>query len=182
VRRRANHQWRRSYQARSAKVSGADQLTATPIIYNREHQEPPGGAQLPSFFTPVLTAPGTPHRLINRRNAAILADRVVTAFDSGSRRRGLLGLDAMPAAQALIIAPCSAIHTFSMRFAIDVAFITKAGRIVKTRSRVQPQRMAVSFRAYAVIELADGTLQDSGTTTGDTLLLVAHGAAVSGSS
>jgi uncharacterized protein len=88
----------------------------------------------------------------------------------------------MPAAQALIIAPCSAIHTFSMRFAIDVAFITKAGRIVKTRSRVQPQRMAVSFRAYAVIELADGTLQDSGTTTGDTLLLVAHGAAVSGSS
>jgi uncharacterized membrane protein (UPF0127 family) len=145
-------------------------------------QESREGAQLPSFFTPVLTAPGTPHRLINRRNAAIVADRVVTAFDSGSRRRGLLGLDRMPAGQALVIAPCSAIHTFSMRFAIDVAFITKAGRIVKVRSGVQPQRLAASFMAYAVIELASGTLQNCGTTAGDTLVLVPHDSVASGAS
>ena len=90
-----------------------------------------------SFFTPIQRAPSTPHRLINQRNGVIVAETVITAFDSASRRRGLLGLDAMPAGQALIIAPSNAIHTWSMRFAIDVAFITKAGRIVKIRSDVR---------------------------------------------
>ena len=130
-----------------------------------------------SFFTPILRAPATPHRLINQRNGMIVASRVMTAFDSASRRHGLLGLDAMPAGQALIIAPSNAVHTWSMRFAIDLAFITKAGRIVKVRSGVQPRRIAVSVTAYAVIEFDSGILEARDTAAGDTLLLVAHGAA-----
>ena len=126
-----------------------------------------------SFFSPVLRTPAAKHSLINQRNGAIVAETVMAAFDSASRRRGLLGLDAMPAGQALIIAPSNAIHTWSMRFAIDVAFITRNGRIVKIRSDVPPRRIAGSLRAYGVIELASGTLRASGTTTGDTLSLVA---------
>ena len=92
------------------------------------------GEETLSFFSPVLRTPAAKHRLVNQRNGVIVAEAVVAAFDSASRRRGLLGLDAMPAGQALIIAPSNAIHTWSMRFAIDVAFITRSGRIVKIRS------------------------------------------------
>jgi uncharacterized membrane protein (UPF0127 family) len=115
--------------------------------------------------------------LINQRNGVIVAKSVITAFDSASRRRGLLGLDAMPEGQALIIAPSNAIHTWSMRFAIDVAFITRAGRIVKLRSNLQPRRLAVSLTAYAVIEFASGALE-AAATVGDTLILVAHASPV----
>jgi uncharacterized protein len=132
-----------------------------------------------SFFTPILRAPATPHRLINQRNGLIVVERVITAFDSASRRHGLLGLDEMPANQALIIAPSNAVHTWWMRFAIDLAFITKAGRIVKVRSGVPPRRIAVSVAAYAVIEFASGILAARDTAAGDTLLLVAHGSAAS---
>jgi uncharacterized protein len=130
-----------------------------------------------SFFTPILGAPATPHRLINQRNGVIVVERIITAFDSASRRHGLLGLDEMPADQALIIAPSNAVHTWSMRFAIDLAFITRAGRIVKVRTSVPPRRIAVSIAAYAVIELASGVLAARDTAAGDTLFLVAHGSA-----
>jgi uncharacterized membrane protein (UPF0127 family) len=122
-----------------------------------------------SFFTPILRTPATPHRLINQRNGVVVAETVVTAFDSASRRRGLLGRNDLPAGEALIIAPSNAIHTWSMRFPIDVAFITKAGRIVKVRPGVQPRRIAFSVTAYAVIEFASGTLAARDTAAGDTL-------------
>ena len=126
------------------------------------------------FFRPFFRTSAAQHSLINQRNGVTVAATVITAFDSASRRRGLLGLTAMPAGQAMIIAPSNAIHTWSMQFAIDLAFITKAGRIVKIRSNVPPRRIAASFGAFAVIELASGTLEACGTTTGDTVALVAH--------
>lgn len=131
-------------------------------------------AAAPSFFKPLLRAHAVPHRLINQRTGATVAETVIPAFDSASRRRGLLGLDAMPVGQALIIAPSNAIHTWSMRFPIDVAFITKSGRIVKICPSVPSRRIAVSLRAYAVIECASGVLAARDTSTGDTLLLLPH--------
>ena len=84
-----------------------------------------------------------------------------------SRRRGLLGRDEMPDGQALIIAPCNAIHTWFMRFTIDVAFVTKTGKVLKRYDAVPPWRMAFAWRAFAAIELAAGTLRASETVKGD---------------
>ena len=107
---------------------------------------------------------------MNRRNAAVLASVVRPAVDSASRRRGLLGLDHMPDGQGLIIAPCNAIHTWFMRFAIDVVFVARSGEVVKCRAAVQPWRMAIAWRgAFATIELAAGTLQRCDTVKGDVL-------------
>jgi uncharacterized membrane protein (UPF0127 family) len=125
-----------------------------------------------SFLTPLLRSPGTTHRLVNRRNNAILASVVTTAVDSASRRRGLLGLDQMPEGQALIIAPCNAVHTWFMRFTIDVAFVTRNGELVKRCDAVQPWRMAVAWRAFATIELAAGVLRASETVKGDVVEIV----------
>jgi hypothetical protein len=99
----------------------------------------------------------------------------MTAFDSATRRQGLLGRDSLPANTALIIAPSNSIHTFFMRFAIDVAFVSKNGRVLKIRHALQPWRMAGALGAYAVIELPAGALARAGVEKGDTLNITAIG-------
>ena len=130
-----------------------------------------------TFLKSVLRNRGEPYnpddyRLRNERTGAVLATRILTAFDSESRRTGLLQHDSLPAGSGLIIAPSNAIHTFFMRFAIDVAFVTKAGKVVKLRAAVPPWRIVAAFRAYAVIELPAGTLELTGTTEGDQLIVI----------
>ena len=122
-----------------------------------------------SFLSPLLRSGGTSLALTNNRHDRIVAGTLLTAFDSKSRRQGLLGRDSLPEGSALIIAPSQAVHTFFMRFAIDVAFVAKDGRVVKVRAAVPPRRIAVSLRAFAVIELPAGALERSDTRPGDRL-------------
>jgi uncharacterized membrane protein (UPF0127 family) len=125
-----------------------------------------------SFNNALLESRETTHRLVNRRNGAVLASVVRAAVDSASRRRGLLGLDQMPDDQGLIIAPCNAIHTWFMRFAIDVVFVARTGEVMKQYEGVGPWRMAFAWGAFAVIELAAGRLRASETVTGDVVEIV----------
>jgi uncharacterized protein len=125
---------------------------------------------MPSFLSPLLNMPGGRFGLRNERTGATLAGHLETAFDSASRNRGLLGRDGLDAGHALIIAPCSSIHTFFMRFTIDVLFVAKDGRVVKVRPHVRPWRMALAFRSFAVVELPAGASAD--TRPGDRLELV----------
>jgi uncharacterized protein len=121
------------------------------------------------FLSPMLKAPDGAYQLINRRNGKIVAGRISAAFDSASRRKGLLGRDSLGAGSALIIAPTNAIHTWFMRFDIDVAFVAKDGQIVKLRRRLKPWRLFATLRAFAAIELPAGSLADSDTVVGDVL-------------
>lgn len=125
-----------------------------------------------AFVAPLLRSPDSPHAIRNQRNGRVLASRVLPAFDSKSRRTGLLGYQAFGEGRAMVIAPSNAIHTFFMRFPIDVAFVTRGGRVVKTRASVKPWRVAAALRAYAVIELPAGTLARCDTVPGDTLAIV----------
>ena len=110
--------------------------------------------------------------LVNRRTGRALATAIETAFDSETRRRGLLGRDGLPEGAGLIIAPCNGIHMFFMRFAIDVAFVSRDGRVVSVRRGLKPWRIAMALRAFATIELPVGALDASGTQRGDDLELV----------
>jgi uncharacterized membrane protein (UPF0127 family) len=83
----------------------------------------------------------------------------------------LLKRDSFPEGSALIIAPSNAIHTFFMRFAIDVAFVTKDGRVLKTRTAMPARRIAASLRAFAVVELPAGALARSDLKPGDQLVI-----------
>ena len=126
-----------------------------------------------SFLFPLLRSDGSSLTLTNTRQDRVVARTLLTAFDSKSRRKGLLGHDSLPEGSALIIAPSQAIHTFSMRFAIDVAFVSKDGRVLKVRHAVPPRRIAVALRAFAVIELPVGALDASDTKPGDRLQIEA---------
>ena len=123
---------------------------------------------MPTFLSPLIK--GAPAcAIVNTRNEAVLAEHVLPAFDSKTRRQGLLGRDSLPDGYALVIAPSSAVHTFFMRFAIDIVFVGRDGRVLKTRSRVGPWRMCGSLRAFAVIELPAGTIDRTRTIRGDVL-------------
>jgi uncharacterized protein len=101
--------------------------------------------------------------------ATALATTVEAAVDSASRKRGLLGRDALAPGAALVIAPSNGIHTFFMRFAIDVVFVARDGRVVKIARAVKPWRASLALRAFAVVELAAGAADRAGLRVGDRL-------------
>jgi uncharacterized protein len=124
-----------------------------------------------SFLSPLLRGDAHRYVLENTRNSEVVADHLLTAFESAGRNKGLLGRDGLDAGSAMILAPCSAVHTFFMRFSIDVAFVARDGRVIKVRRAVAPWRIAVAFGAFAVIELAAGSLERANTIRGDVLSL-----------
>lgn len=81
--------------------------------------------------------------------------RAVTPF---ARMRGLLGRQGLDAGEALLLKPCNAIHTLGMRFAIDVRFYDRRGRLVREVLNVRPGRWWIwgTWRADCALESAAG--------------------------
>lgn len=123
----------------------------------------------PHFLEPLLRRTDRPLILRNARTGLAVATEVEAAFTSAERRKGLLGRDGLGPGQALVIAPTNLVHTFAMRFPIDILFVARNGRVVKARSAVPARRIAGALRGFAVIELAAGELQRSDTRQGDTI-------------
>ena len=105
--------------------------------------------------------------------ALVVVSSSAHAGDSAARRRGLLGRDHLPPEAALIIAPSNAIHMFGMRFAIDVLFVSRAGRVLKRVVALGRRRVAFSPRAFAVVELAAHHEGVGKTEVGDVLAISA---------
>jgi uncharacterized membrane protein (UPF0127 family) len=119
----------------------------------------------------MVQAPNATFHLRNERTGDLLATKVEAAFDSETRRRGLLGRNEFPEGSALIIAPSNGIHTFFMRIAIDVVFASRDGRVIKMYRSMPAWRIAFAFFAYAAIELPAGTLSRLDTRRNDRLAL-----------
>ncbi len=124
-----------------------------------------------TFLAPLVARPTGRWTLSNARTGTVLANRIEAAVDRTTRNRGLLGRDGLDAGSALILAPCKSIHTWFMRFPIDVVFVRRDGRIVKVAADLRAWRLAASFRAFAVIELPAGVLASTDTRPGDELRL-----------
>lgn len=108
----------------------------------------------------------------NKTRGCLLGDAIERADDSKSRRVGLLQRSGLAKGEGLWILPCEAIHTFFMRFAIDVLFLDKRKRVVKTVHRLGPWRLAMSWRGKTVLELPAGTIAETGTQPGDLLEVI----------
>ena len=112
-------------------------------------------------------------RLVNQSNGAVLAERVERAVSVRARMKGLLGRSALPEGEALVIEPCTSIHTFFMRFSIDAAFVARDGRVVRAIGSLKPWRATRVYPSAAmVIELPAGKLVRTGTSEGDQLAFV----------
>jgi uncharacterized membrane protein (UPF0127 family) len=78
------------------------------------------------------------------------------------RMRGLLFAPVLASNEGLWIEPCNSIHTFFMRFPIDVVFLDQSGTVVKVVENIPAWRLAGSFGAVAVIELLAGVARSLG--------------------
>lgn len=85
------------------------------------------------------------------------------------RMRGLLGRDTLASDQALLLKHCGSVHTFGMRFAIDVLFLDRHQRIVAVHHNVSRRRMLFSFRANQTLELPAGCARNLELIVGDSL-------------
>ena len=100
-----------------------------------------------------------------------MARELELASDSRTRNRGLLGRSGLAPGSAMIIAPCNAVHTFFMRFTIDVVFVDREGQVLKLCPHLRPWRIGVGLGAFAAIELAAGSIDRSGIARGDRLAI-----------
>ena len=123
------------------------------------------------FLEPLLNAGSVRPRLVNERTGAVIAGEVELAADSRARNRGLLGRSGIAAGSVMIIAPCNAIHTFFMRFTIDLVFADRHGRVLKLYRSVRPWRIRISLGAFAALELAAGSIERAKLVTGDRLFI-----------
>jgi hypothetical protein len=103
------------------------------------------------------------------RTGLPLAHRLEIAGDSKSRKRGLLGRDHLPVDHAIVLAPSQGVHTFGMRFPIDIVAVDRQGRVVKIRSNVVPNRIVLAWSAFAILELAAGSVDRAQVVVGDRL-------------
>ncbi|HYY06536.1 MAG TPA: DUF192 domain-containing protein [Candidatus Limnocylindria bacterium] len=81
-------------------------------------------------------------------------------MEARSLRDRLLGLafvDALPIDHGLLLPGCRSIHTFGMRFAIDVIFLDARGDPLRVVRGLPPRRLATHWRAHAVIETRAGS-------------------------
>lgn len=94
------------------------------------------------------------------------------ADTSTKRIKGLLGKSVFKPGSALILKPCQSVHTFFMRFPIDVVFVNAENSIIKTYNNLRPWRMSnFFFSACLCIEFPSGTLIGTDTKVGDILSL-----------
>ena len=108
----------------------------------------------------------------NKTKNTVLAKDTVVAETLFKRAKGLLGTTDFRPGQAMIIKSCNSIHTFFMRFPIDVLFMDKDCKVLKAIPSLRPFRLSpIYFKADFVIELPVGTIESSQTATGDFLSL-----------
>lgn len=121
------------------------------------------------WLNPLVRDPDAAFALWNVRTGRPIATRVIAAFDSGTRRKGLLGRAGLDPGDALVLAPCSTVHTAFMRFPLDLLFVNRSGTVLKVAAGVRPWRVRGAWRGFAVVEMPAGSVAGSETRSGDTV-------------
>ena len=92
-------------------------------------------------------------RFTGAPTVAIGGVEVPVAVGARARLLGLAGLALEEAGAGLLIPRCSSVHTFGMRFALDLVFLDSRRRPLATRRALPPRRFAALRGAAAVLEL-----------------------------
>jgi uncharacterized membrane protein (UPF0127 family) len=107
----------------------------------------------------------------NQTRDTILGDSVAVADTSSTRRTGLLKHEKLNPGEGLWIVPCESVHTFFMKFPIDLVYLDKQRKVRKVRHRVPAWRLSMCLSADSILELPAGTAEQSGTQVNDQLKL-----------
>lgn len=105
---------------------------------------------------------------VNRSNSLVIASDLRKAINFLSRLKGLIGKTALEKGEGLWMAPCRAIHTFGMRFSVDVVFIDGDFIVKKVVKGIRPFRPLVfCLPAKGVLELPEGSIEEAQIRVGD---------------
>lgn len=114
-------------------------------------------------------------RVLHVRNLTrdtVLGTRVEIAGSGASRRKGLLGREGLEHGGGLWIVPCESVHTFFMRFPIDLVYLDRKHCVRKVRNAVGSWRLSACLTAHSILELPAGTALATRTVSGDRLELI----------
>jgi uncharacterized protein len=111
-----------------------------------------------------------PTRISNQTRNTVLATAADIADTSAKRRTGLLKHQSLEPGAGLWISPCESVHTFFMKFAIDLVYLDKQKKVRKVRHAVPPWRLSACLTAHSVLELPAGVAANTGTQPGDQLV------------
>lgn len=108
----------------------------------------------------------------NHTKGTTVASNVRVATSMWARFWGLMGRASLEDDGGLLLRPCSSVHTFFMRFPIDVIFLDRGGSVVKIIAAMKPWRAALGGPgAHSALELNSGAAASRGLEVGDVLTL-----------
>jgi uncharacterized protein len=110
------------------------------------------------------------YRLRNETRGIVIGDSIDLADTSQKRTVGLLKHKELLPGHGLWIIPCEGVHTFFMKFAIDLVYIDKKNVVRKVVPNVAPWRLSVCLSAHSIIELPAGAIAPDSTRKGDQLV------------
>lgn len=112
--------------------------------------------------------------MVNRTRGVDLARRAWVADSHWTRLRGLLGRPRLQPGEGLLLAPSRGVHTWGMRYPIDVVLADAESRVVAVYPRLSPwSRTRVHRDAARAYEFPGGTIESADTRPGDRLEVVA---------
>jgi uncharacterized membrane protein (UPF0127 family) len=98
--------------------------------------------------------------MIKNAKGEMICDHVKLADTFLSRLIGLMFSKDLGHSKGLLIAPCNSIHTFFMRYSLDIVFLDRKFRVIKVIYDMRPWRMSwLYFSAHQVLEMKAGTLK-----------------------
>ncbi|MHB9034041.1 MAG: DUF192 domain-containing protein [Anaerolineae bacterium] len=116
-------------------------------------------------------------KINNIKNNNIISQSAHRANSYFRRLIGLMFRKTLSPGEALIINPCSSVHTHWMRFAIDVIYVNKDNVVVGIDHNLKPWRLGRFYKKVQyVIELPAGTAQATNTQPGDIVSIQEQGA------
>ena len=108
--------------------------------------------------------------IVNKTKSQSLVTNVIVPKTMRERMRGLLGRDSLETGSGMLFYNCGWVHTFFMRFEIDLVFISRDHRVVHTNSALKPNRFSkICLGASMTLELPAGVVAQTGTEVGDKL-------------
>src|SRR5215469_9911781 len=111
-------------------------------------------------------------RISNPARQSVLGDRIAVADTTLTRFVGLMGRGSLASGHGLLICPSNGVHTFWMRFSIDVLLLDREHRVLSAYGPLRPFRLtAINWKASSALELPAGTIAATNTQLGDQLLL-----------
>lgn len=110
--------------------------------------------------------------LVNQTTGVIVADEVKLATSFWLRLKGLMFTAKLPEGNALYLSPCRTIHTFFMRYPIDVVYLDEKQKIIAVDFELKPNKLgSILWNVKDIVELPSGTIKKKKLEIGQVLKL-----------